>query len=109
MTIRKGSTVATVPVELSDGTTFLATLTDVRGETEVAWKPYDLKDLIAAIRGLSRELLDQITSLACDSAEITFGFAATVEEGKLAALLVSAGAEATVEVTLRWSRSGVEQ
>jgi len=105
MMMEQDSTMTTVPVELSDGTTVFATLTDVRRETEVAWKSYDLKDLISAIRGLSRELLDPITSLACESAEVKFGFAATVEEGKLAALLVSGGAEASIEVTLRWSRS----
>lgn len=108
MTMGQDSTLVTVPVELSDGTTIFATLTDVRGETEVAWKPYNLKDLISAIGGLSRELLDQITSLTYESAEIKFGFAATVEGGKLAALLVSGGAEASIEVTLRWSRSEVE-
>ncbi len=92
-----------VPVELSDGTKVLATLSSPAEEVEVAWKLYELKDMTNAIKGLSRDLLDQIKSLSCDSAEIKFGISATVEEGKLTALLVSGGAEATVEVTLRWS------
>lgn len=92
-----------IPVELSDGTEVLAMLSPARQEVEVAWKHYELEGMVGAIKGLSRELLDQITSLSCDSAEIKFGIAATVESGKLTALLVSGGAEATVEVTLRWS------
>lgn len=92
-----------VPVQLSDGTRVLAALSSPTGEVEVAWKLYELEDMANAIRGLSRDLLEQIKSLSCDSAEIKFGVSATLEEGKLTALLVSGGAEATVEVTLRWS------
>lgn len=101
-----GSARMTVPVELSDGTTLFASVSRTGEETEVAWRQYDLKDLISAVKGLSRELMDELTALAYESAEVKFGFAATVEGGKLAALLVSAGAEASIEVTLRWSRAG---
>ena len=99
----KAKALRTVPVTLSDGATIAVEILGTERETEVAWKkPYELDEVLQALRALGNELIAPLRPLACDGVELELSLALTVASGKLTALLVSGEANASVKVTLRW-------
>jgi hypothetical protein len=61
-------------------------------------------ELTGAIEVVSREVLEAVKAAAPDKAVLELGFGVTVEAGKLVALISKLGGEATIKVTLEWSK-----
>jgi Trypsin-co-occurring domain 1 len=94
-----------VTVTLEDGTA-MAVLADQVGPTLVADKDVvaRLGTVTASVESVSRNLLDAVKRAAPTSATIELGFSLAIEEGQLVALFGKARGEATLTVTLEWSR-----
>jgi Trypsin-co-occurring domain 1 len=91
-----------VPVTLSTGSKALVEVTPTDTEVEVADRLYAMKDFTSAIGDLADDLIAPLARLKTDSLELSFGLALSIETGKLTALLVGGGANASVTVTARW-------
>jgi hypothetical protein len=97
--------ITTVPVTLSDGSSVLAEVTLGDAEVEVADGLRTMSDFTVAVGAIAKDLVEPLRALHSSSLELTFGLALSLQTGKLTALLVGGGANASVGVTVRWERA----
>jgi hypothetical protein len=96
-----------VTADLSDGTILKVEAVDLGGSELVG----DV-DLVApfssvaeSIESVSRRLLDAVKQAEPDKSTIELKFGIAAEAGKLFAFLAKGSADASVKVTLEWSRN----
>ena len=101
------STTTIIPVKLESGTVIRAEATVVGGKEEDVADlklPRDIGDLTEAISGVSESVLAALRKVQPKKASVEFGVEVAVEAGHLTALLVRGSGNATIKVTLEWSR-----
>jgi hypothetical protein len=94
-----------IPVDLG-GDIVLAVVAEQRGPQLVADKDITarLTAVTKSIEVVAREALDAVRRVAPDAATVELSFSLAVEEGQLVALLGRGKAEASISVTLEWSK-----
>jgi hypothetical protein len=101
----------TVPVKLSNGR-----LLNVQSSSALALDPEelvtgrtlppaDLKEILAVVEGLSRDLGEAFERIAPDKASVEFGIEIAAEPGKVLALLVQGSGKANLKIVLEWDRA----
>ncbi len=68
-----------------------------------------LSSVTRSIEVVSREAMEAVKKATPDKATVEVGFGLAIEQGQLVALLGKGRAEATITVTLEWSRGDGEQ
>jgi hypothetical protein len=95
-----------IAVELDDGTRMVVVAEQVGpslvADTDVVAK---LERVTGSIERVSREVLDALKRAAPTKATVELGFSLAVEEGQLVALLGKAKGEASLTVTLEWTKA----
>ena len=97
---------AVIPVKLPDGSQIRveARHLDSGGKREkvgITDLPF-FADLIPSIEGISQTVLAAIEKVGPKKASVEFGIEASIEAGKLVALLCSGEATANLKITLEW-------
>lgn len=100
----------TFTVELDDGTR-IAVAAEVIGGTLVADTGIFAKlgAVASSVEKVSHEMLEAVRRAGPDKATVELGFGIAVEAGQLVALFGKGKGEASVTVTLEWSRDGSPQ
>ena len=100
----------TVTVDLADNGALKIAAVDLGGaelvgETEEIVAK--LSDVAGPIESVSATILEAVKRAAPDKTTIELNFGIAVEAGKLFALLAKASGEASIAVTLEWSKDSV--
>lgn len=90
------------PIGIGGGKTIQAEVQLLGGEEDVASRLLNLDDLSVAIEGIARSLMPAFDAIKPDKAIVEMGIQLSVKEGKLAALLVSGQATASLKLSLEW-------
>jgi hypothetical protein len=95
----------TITVSLDEGTTMVV-LAEQVGPALVADEDVvaKLAKVTNSIERVSREVLDAVKRVAPTKATVELGFSLAVEAGQLVALFGKGRGEATINVTLEWSK-----
>lgn len=93
-----------VPVQLTDGTVVLAEVRSGDREEQVSWRDYDVTGFLSSLKPLVRDLIAPLSEFACDAVNLEFSLGLVVKEGKLASLLVTGEAAASIKVSMTWKR-----
>jgi hypothetical protein len=89
-----------------NGQPFLLEVRDMGGTTKVAGaNNFRSEDLIASIRSISGSIVNALTDIGPEKFSVEFGIEASIESGKLLALLCSGSAKANLKITLEWQKS----
>jgi len=94
-----------IPVTLPNGSTIRVEARTLDGggkRQRVGITDLAFADLIPSIEGISEAVVGAIKNVGPKKASVEFGVEATVEAGKLVALLCSGGATANLKITLEW-------
>jgi hypothetical protein len=98
-----------IPLSLEDGTTIVVAAEPV-GKVLVASSDVvgSLDKVTGSIERVSREMLEAAKRAAPTKATVELGFTLALEQGQLVALFGKAKGEASVVVTLEWSKASGE-
>lgn len=95
-----------IPVELSDKTIIYVEVEAI-GDQPVSSSKASIKGVMQKLESLAKDLGDsvkQISDVACpDEISIEMGLEASLETGKLSAILVQGGSKANFKVTMKWN------
>lgn len=95
-----------IPVDLGDNAFMLVEArVPESGEAEVASLEQTLDAVTDAVQKVGAGLVQAMKAVGPTKFNIELGFALTVKEGKLVALLVNGTATANIKVTLEWTRT----
>jgi hypothetical protein len=99
----------TIALDLEDGLT-MAVVAEQAGPQLVADKDIiaKLSNVTRSIEVVGRETLEAVKRAAPEKATVELGFGLALEQGQLVALLGKGKAEATIKVTLDWSKAETE-
>jgi hypothetical protein len=85
---------------------FFVEVTDVGGPRTVsAGGVFSFDGVRAALEEIGEHVAGACRRVMPDEASVEFGLSVTAKSGKLAAVLVEGGAEATLKVTMSWKRA----
>lgn len=97
----------TVTVDLGDGAMLKVEAVEIGG-SELVGDPGELiapfADVARPIESVSRRILEAVQRAAPDKTTIELTFGLAVEAGKLFAFLAKGSADASIKVTLDWSK-----
>lgn len=101
-----GRTVTTV--DLGEGASLKVEAIDLGGGSQLVGEGEELvasfADVAGPIESVSRKILEAVKGAAPDKTSIELTFGVAVEAGKLFAFLAKGSAEASIKVTLEWSK-----
>ena len=97
-----------IPIDLGDELR-MAVVAEQQGPQLVADKDITarLSSVTRSIEVMGKETLEAVKNAAPDKATVELGFGLALEQGTLVALLGKGKAEASITVTLEWSRDEV--
>lgn len=95
-----------LPIQLEDGDGFLAQVTMLGGEEDVAafTGGFSLDNVTKSIEKISTALAKTVKKVKPDKASIEFGIEIATQEGQLTALLVQGSATANLTIRLEWEK-----
>ena len=95
-----------LPIQFEDGETFLAQVTMLGGEENVAVFAggLSLENVTKNIEKISAALAKTVKKVKPDKATIEFGVEIATQEGQLTALLVQGSATANLTISLEWEK-----
>jgi NTP-dependent ternary system trypsin peptidase co-occuring protein len=91
-----------VKVSLPDGSIFQVQVRDAGGKAQVGIGILAFSDLTKSIEGISASLMDTVKKVGPSKVAIEFGIEASIEAGKLVALLCNGETTANLKITLEW-------
>ena len=93
-----------IPVKLDDDTDLYVSAVVLPGEEDVAIGEVFFSGVMSTVKSLSSSLVKTLQKVNPDKASVEFGFALAAKEGKLTALLVQGSGEASIKITLEWTK-----
>jgi len=96
-----------LPIQFEDGDVFLAQVTMLGGEENVAafTGGLSLDNVTKSIEKISVALAKTVKKVKPDKASIEFGVEIATKEGQLTALLVQGSATANLTISLEWQKA----
>ncbi len=96
----------TVTLVLEDGTSMVVVAEQI-GSSLVSDDPIvaKLSSVTSSVERVSRDVLDAVKRAAPTKATVELGFGVAIEAGQLVALFGKGKGEASIKVTLEWSRA----
>jgi len=99
-----------VPVRLDDGTEMLVEVHIAGGREKVAdFGQLSMTNLMRSITSLSSSVIKAIEAVGPRKTTVEFGIEASLESGKLLALLCAGESKANLKVTLEWEQPSKPQ
>jgi hypothetical protein len=96
-----------VDVELSDKTIIGIELEETIEDQRVSYSKISMQDVMQKLESLARDVGDSVKRISDaaspDEVSIEMGLEASLETGKLSAILVQGGSKAHFKVTLKWN------
>jgi hypothetical protein len=96
-----------VTIQLEDGPRLAVAVEATRGQLvadrDIVGK---LEGVTSAIEHVGHEVLETVKKIAPSAATVELDFGIALEQGQLIALFGKAKGEATIKVTLQWTRGG---
>jgi len=94
-----------IPVTLSDGTVIFAEAHRSDPEEDVAFTRHALQEFTEIVRTLTGDLMEPLRQVGGAAVDLEFHLGISIEAGKLTALILGAGADASVTITVHWGAS----
>jgi hypothetical protein len=94
-----------VPIDLGNNLTIHVEATDLGGRQKVGEKlpPLPMGDLIVAVEGVARLLVESLQRIQPSKASVEFGVEVGLEAGHLTALICKGTGKANLKIALEWA------
>lgn len=93
-----------IPVQLSNGAVIKVEVSNL-GREDVSSDTLPFDDIALALEGITTSIKKTLEKAKPRKATVKFGLEASVESGKLTAIILKGSGKANLEITLEWSDS----